>query len=111
MSHALYLTLRQATSISSKRLMSRSPARKVQPLPWGATTPQGIFIGIFMIQYINLEAKMNTIAVNGVRSYYWERNPAGREVVVILHGFPGNHMGLVDLAEELDQKYRIIVPD
>lgn len=54
---------------------------------------------------------MNTTVVNGIRSYYWERNPQSREVIVILHGFPGNHIGLIELANALDGKYRIIVPD
>lgn len=54
---------------------------------------------------------MNKIVVNGTTSYYWEKNPQSSQVVVILHGFPGNHMGLIELANALGTKYRIIVPD
>ena len=31
--------------------------------------------------------------------------------MVLLHGFPGNHFGLLDLAKKLGGEYRIIIPD
>lgn len=55
--------------------------------------------------------KMSTITAAGVESYYFEKNPQSKEVVVILHGFPGSHGGLVDLANAFGKKYRIIIPD
>jgi pimeloyl-ACP methyl ester carboxylesterase len=55
--------------------------------------------------------KKNIIIVNGKQVFYWEKNHQHQEVLVLLHGFPGNHMGLVDLANNLGNNYRVIIPD
>jgi len=49
--------------------------------------------------------------VNGRKSLYWEKGPIMAETILFLHGFPGNHMGLEDLANAFQEKYRIIIPD
>ena len=48
--------------------------------------------------------------VQGKRAVYWERNPQQPQTMVLLHGFRGNHKGLTDFAQELDE-YRLIIPD
>lgn len=50
------------------------------------------------------------VVVNGIKSFYWETNPGKKEVMVLLHGFPGSHKGLVDMANGLGN-YRLIIPD
>lgn len=52
----------------------------------------------------------HTAIVSGRLVAYWERNPQAKVTIVLLHGFRGNHSGLIDLAAELSQ-YRIIMPD
>ncbi|MFA6252469.1 MAG: alpha/beta hydrolase [Candidatus Paceibacterota bacterium] len=48
--------------------------------------------------------------INGKEVVYWEKNPSKKEVIVFLHGFPGSHSGLIDMANAfLD--YRLILPD
>jgi len=42
--------------------------------------------------------------------FYWEKNHSNDEVLVFLHGFPGNHVSLLDLAKHF-KGYRIIIPD
>jgi pimeloyl-ACP methyl ester carboxylesterase len=54
--------------------------------------------------------KRKEITINGKRDCYWEKNPLEKEVIVLLHGFPGNHLGILDVAKKLDG-YRLIVPD
>lgn len=58
------------------------------------------------------------LTIQDKKAFYWKNNslPAGRQVkkketIVLLHGFPGNHQGLLDLAAELDPNYSIIMPD
>ena len=46
-----------------------------------------------------------------MKTFYWEKNPQSRETIVFLHGFPGNHLGLVDLANKFPNQYRLIIPD
>jgi pimeloyl-ACP methyl ester carboxylesterase len=41
---------------------------------------------------------------------YWEQNPEAKETIVILHGFPGNHRVVQDMARHLGT-CRILIPD
>lgn len=52
----------------------------------------------------------HTIEIMGSQLAYWEQNPAGRRTVVMVHGFRGNHKGLLPLAEQLAD-YRLIMLD
>jgi pimeloyl-ACP methyl ester carboxylesterase len=54
--------------------------------------------------------KKYSIIINGRRTFYWEKNNNQKEVIVLLHGFPGNHEGLVDMSNGLGN-YRIVIPD
>jgi len=54
--------------------------------------------------------KKKEIVINSRRFYYWEQNHLNKTVMVLLHGFPGNHAGLIDMAKNLGD-YRIIIPD
>jgi len=51
------------------------------------------------------------VAINGRTFFYWQKNGKGDTAMVLLHGMPGNHAGLIDLASRMDNKYRIIIPD
>lgn len=53
----------------------------------------------------------NVVIINGQNFFYWEKNKKIKETIVLLHGFPGNHMGLIDLANYLGNDYHIIIPD
>ncbi len=55
--------------------------------------------------------KKHRILVDDLRVSYWEKNPAGKKTIIFLHGFPGNHSGLVDLANGFRNDYRLIIPD
>ncbi len=50
------------------------------------------------------------INVNGRKVFYWEKNPKQKETIVLLHGYPGSHGGLLGLANGLGN-YRLIIPD
>ncbi len=52
-----------------------------------------------------------TMLKHSSKTYYWEKNPSAKETIILLHGFPGNHLGLVDLANNLGGEYRLIIPD
>lgn len=52
----------------------------------------------------------NKIIINGRRVSYWQKNHSQKNVIVLLHGFPGNHQGLVDMANNLGN-YRLVLPD
>jgi len=54
--------------------------------------------------------KKKEVTINNKKAYYWEKNHSYKDTIVLLHGFPGNHKGLVDLANNLGD-YRIIIPD
>lgn len=54
--------------------------------------------------------KKNKIIINKRKTFYWEKNRNQKEAIVFLHGFPGNHEGLIDMANGLND-YRLIVPD
>ncbi len=55
--------------------------------------------------------KRNIITISGKKVFYLENNNAQKEVIVLLHGFPGTHTGLLDLANYLGNEYRVILPD
>ncbi len=46
----------------------------------------------------------------GKETAYWERNPEWSRTLVMLHGFRGNHKGLVDMVRFFDG-FRLILPD
>lgn len=50
------------------------------------------------------------VEIDGASSAYWEKNPEEKKAIVFLHGFPGNHIGLLEMAEGLSGK-RMILPD
>jgi len=54
--------------------------------------------------------KKKEIIINNKKTCYWERNHLHENVVIFLHGFPGNHIGLIDMAKNFSD-YRIIIPD
>lgn len=54
--------------------------------------------------------KKNLININNKKFFYLDNNAAG-EVIILLHGFPGNHLGLISLARNIGDNYRIIIPD
>lgn len=58
-----------------------------------------------------MEFKKNAININGKIFFYWEKNSQQEETIVLLHGFPGNHLGLIPLATNLGDDYRIIISD
>jgi pimeloyl-ACP methyl ester carboxylesterase len=54
--------------------------------------------------------KKKITTIDGQKTFYWEKNPEKKEIMVVLHGFPGSHGGLLDMANGMG-KYRFIVPD
>lgn len=50
------------------------------------------------------------IDLYGSQVYYWTYGPAGGRTVLMLHGFRGNHLGLLKIIDGLGE-YRVIVPD
>ena len=50
------------------------------------------------------------LLINGRSVAYWEKNPSQKEAIVFLHGFPGSHKGLIDMANAFS-KYRLVIPD
>ena len=54
--------------------------------------------------------KKKIAIINGQEFFYWEKNEKKKDVVGLLHGFPGSHQGMVDMANGLEE-YRIIIPD
>ncbi|MEI6479078.1 MAG: alpha/beta hydrolase [bacterium] len=49
-------------------------------------------------------------SIDGKKVLYWQKNNNKRKTIVFLHGFPGSHGGLVDLANGLSE-YRLVIPD
>jgi len=54
--------------------------------------------------------KKKKINIGGKNFFYWEKNQNQKRVIFFLHGFPGNHFGIMDVARNIDG-YRVIVPD
>jgi pimeloyl-ACP methyl ester carboxylesterase len=53
---------------------------------------------------------LQTITVSGVHAQYAELNPAASQTILMVHGFRGNHIGLLKIAKRLPH-YRILIPD
>ncbi len=58
-----------------------------------------------------MELKEHSIAINGKKAYYWKSETKKQQTILFLHGFPGNHLGLIDLAEHLASGYNIVMID
>ncbi len=58
-----------------------------------------------------MQLKEYSITIDGKRAYYWRTDANHSETILFLHGFPGNHLGLLDLAECLAQDYNILMVD
>lgn len=54
--------------------------------------------------------KKHRIIIDNRKYFYWEKNSKEKEILLLLHGFPGSHSGLIAIANGL-KGYRIIVPD
>jgi pimeloyl-ACP methyl ester carboxylesterase len=50
------------------------------------------------------------ILANGVKTFYWEKDRENEKVIILLHGFPGNHKVVIDMARNF-KNFRVIVPD
>lgn len=50
------------------------------------------------------------LTINGSKARYWVFNPDQPQTLVMVHGFRGNHLGLLSIIEHLTD-YRVIVPD
>ncbi len=58
-----------------------------------------------------MKFKKNIITIKNRRFFYLDNN-VPKKVIILLHGFPGNHMGLVELANCIGEgDYRLIIPD
>jgi pimeloyl-ACP methyl ester carboxylesterase len=57
-----------------------------------------------------MKFKRNSIIINGEKTFYWEKYPARKSVIVFLHGFPGSHKGLLELADGFTD-HHLIIPD
>jgi pimeloyl-ACP methyl ester carboxylesterase len=58
-----------------------------------------------------MKFKKKTIKINNRKFFYLDNNIASPKVIILLHGFPGNHMGLIGLADRIGNDYRTIIPD
>ena len=58
-----------------------------------------------------MKFKKNEVVIGGRTFFYWEKNRHKSETIVLLHGFPGSHRGLLDLAGHLPPHWRTIIPD
>jgi pimeloyl-ACP methyl ester carboxylesterase len=54
--------------------------------------------------------KKHQTLINGIKTFYWEGNKDQKKVVVLLHGFPGNHKVVIDMARNF-KNFRVIIPD
>ncbi len=54
--------------------------------------------------------KKSVIIIDGRNFFYWHNGVVQKEVAILLHGFPGTHEGLIDMARNLND-YHIIIPD
>ncbi|MDD2496410.1 MAG: alpha/beta hydrolase, partial [Tissierellia bacterium] len=57
-----------------------------------------------------MKFKKKLITINNRKFFYLDSNTS-QKVIILLHGFPGNHLGLIRLANHLGNNYRIIIPD
>jgi pimeloyl-ACP methyl ester carboxylesterase len=57
-----------------------------------------------------MEFEKNLTIIDNKKVFYLDNNVDG-DVLVMLHGFPGNHLGLMEMADMTGSDYRIIIPD
>ena len=57
-----------------------------------------------------MKFEKKSAVIYGKKVWYWEKNHQQNPVMVFLHGFPGSHKGLMDLAGNI-KGYRLIIPD
>jgi pimeloyl-ACP methyl ester carboxylesterase len=55
------------------------------------------------------EEKM--VMIDGRKVFYFERGDKTQPALVLLHGYPGNYEGLLDVAHTLGNHWRIIIPN
>jgi cis-3-alkyl-4-acyloxetan-2-one decarboxylase len=51
------------------------------------------------------------IQIDGARVAVWGTGPAGAEPVLLLHGYPSNHMVWRHQIETLSREHRVVAPD
>lgn len=51
-----------------------------------------------------------SIEINGKKTFYWEKEGGQKGRAVFLHGFPGSHKGVLEMADTI-RDFGIIVPD
>lgn len=61
----------------------------------------------------NPHAEPRTVVLDGHEVHYWcyDSGPAPKPLLVMVHGFRGDHHGLQLLADRLRDRYRVVVPD
>ena len=57
---------------------------------------------------MNFQKKSAT--VDGIKTIYWEKNHGQKNIIILLHGFPGTHTGLLGMANGIEN-YCLIIPD
>ncbi|MDR0397926.1 MAG: alpha/beta hydrolase [Candidatus Nomurabacteria bacterium] len=60
-----------------------------------------------MTEFIKMHRK-----IGKVNAYYWESDfDACRPTLIMIHGFRGDHHGMLKIAEKLGRKYNLFIPD
>ena len=57
-----------------------------------------------------MKFEKKSAVIYGKKVWYWEKDGQQNPVMIFLHGFPGSHKGLMDLAGNI-KGYRLIIPD
>lgn len=57
-----------------------------------------------------MKFKKKATTIGGKKIFYWQKNQHKKQAVILLHGFPGSHRGLVEMANGL-KNYHLIIPD
>lgn len=57
-----------------------------------------------------MKFKKKLVTINHKKVFYWEKNKSEKLAVVFLHGFPGSHKGIIEMADKIEN-CRLIVPD
>lgn len=52
----------------------------------------------------------NSIIIDKKNYCYWQANKSAKKVVILLHGFPGNHQSLIEFSGYFSD-YNVIIPD
>jgi pimeloyl-ACP methyl ester carboxylesterase len=58
-----------------------------------------------------MKFKKRIATISNRKFFYLDNNNPSQKVIILLHGFPGNHLGMIDLANNIGNDYRIIIPD